>query len=59
MNWLTDNRAVGLVLVLASLGADVVLTLKGLTIPATVASVLTAGLGLVTASVFASKENKK
>lgn len=55
MTWLTDNRTVGLVLVIASLVADVVLTLKGLQVPALVASVATAGLGLVTASQFRKK----
>jgi hypothetical protein len=51
MKWLTDNRAVGLVLIVASLAADVVLTLTGHTIPATIASIATAGIGLLTTSI--------
>lgn len=55
MNWLTNNRAVGLVLILATLAVDVVLTLYGHAIPATIASITVAGVGLVTRSIVKSK----
>jgi hypothetical protein len=55
MGRLLDNRLLGAILVLSSLAADVVLTSLGKTAPALVASVCTAGLGLVTVPVWRRK----
>ncbi len=51
MGWLTNNRAVGLALIAAALAADVALTLTGHPIPSLIASIATAGIGLVTTSI--------
>lgn len=45
----------GTVLVVAGLAADVILTLRGYTVPAIVASVVTAGLGVVAPGLLALK----
>jgi hypothetical protein len=52
---LLDNRLLGILLILSSLAADVVLTSLGRTVPALVASVCTAGLGMVTVPVWRRK----
>jgi len=58
-SWLTTSRGAGLVLVLTSLGADLAFTLTGHAIPATIASITTAGIGLVTGSVLRQNGSNK
>jgi hypothetical protein len=48
----TTNRIIGALLIALCLAADVVLTLKGMHIPAIVSSVLTAALGMLTPAVL-------
>ncbi len=50
-----DSRVLGAALILSSLTADVILTAMGKTAPALVASVCTAGIGMVSAPVWRRK----
>jgi len=50
----TKNKAIGVILILGSLAATVVLTLKGMQTPAIVSTILTAAAGLVFPSLFHS-----
>jgi hypothetical protein len=56
MSALVNSKLLGAALIVVALGVDLTLTLTGHPVPSLIASVVTAGLGLVTGSILSSSK---